>query len=139
MNQDDDDLMNELLAQLDSNDTTVQAESANLLNDMDLNQQAATLETKEKQDAKSRFKARQVSVSFAASLPWCAHLLVSQYRPEKLLYSHSHTHQIIQSIKHDWNRKQKMRKLLFGRSAKISPWKSLRYDVHSHSPDYTVI
>lgn len=54
--------MNELLAQLDSNDTTVQAESANLINDMDLNQQAAKLEAKEKQDAKSRFKARQVCV-----------------------------------------------------------------------------
>ncbi|KAJ7285884.1 hypothetical protein C8J57DRAFT_1051385 [Mycena rebaudengoi] len=54
---DDQDLMNDLLAQLDSRDEIVQQESANVLNEMNLNQQANKLESK--QDAKSRFKARQ--------------------------------------------------------------------------------
>lgn len=60
MNKDDDDLMNDLLAQLDSRDQNVQQQSANLLNDMDLNAKAVQIETQPKQDAKSRFKARQV-------------------------------------------------------------------------------
>lgn len=61
MNSDDDDLMNELVAQLDSRDTTVQSESAAVLNQMQLNTQADAIETTGRQDAKSRFKARQVS------------------------------------------------------------------------------
>jgi OTU domain-containing protein 6 len=58
---DDDGLVDDLLAQLDSRDEVVQQESANVLNDMQLNQQADQLEATSKQDAKSRFKARQVS------------------------------------------------------------------------------
>ncbi|KAF9480123.1 cysteine proteinase [Pholiota conissans] len=73
MNQDDDDLMNELLAQLDSNDTTVQTESAHLLNDMDLNNLATKMEASEKKDAKSRFKARQARK---------AALLAQSYAPD---------------------------------------------------------
>ncbi|CAA7271740.1 unnamed protein product [Cyclocybe aegerita] len=59
MNQDADELMNDLLAQLDSRDETVQAESAQVLNDMNLNEQANAIEKGKKQDAKSRFQARQ--------------------------------------------------------------------------------
>ncbi|PPR03521.1 hypothetical protein CVT24_007007 [Panaeolus cyanescens] len=56
----DDDLMNDLLAQLESRDQTVKEQSAQLLNDMDLNSKADAIEkTNPKQDAKARFKARQ--------------------------------------------------------------------------------
>lgn len=61
MDSDDDDLMNDLLAQLDSRDQTVQSESANVLNEMQLNKQADRIETASNiKDAKSRFRARQV-------------------------------------------------------------------------------
>lgn len=60
MNEDDSELMDDLLAQLDSRDQNVQAESANVLNEMNLNAQADLIEASSRQDAKSRFKARQV-------------------------------------------------------------------------------
>lgn len=54
----DDDLMDDLLAQLDSRDQTVQLESAAVINDI---QKAETdIESHTRQDPKSRFKARQV-------------------------------------------------------------------------------
>ncbi|KAF9005609.1 hypothetical protein BDQ17DRAFT_1240107 [Cyathus striatus] len=55
----DEDLVNDLLAQLDSRDRVVQKESANVLNQMQLNKQADDWDSQPKQDAKSRFKARQ--------------------------------------------------------------------------------
>ena len=61
MDTPDDDLMNDLLAQLDSRDQNVQMESAQVLNEMNLNEKADKIEaTTSKQDSKSRFKARQV-------------------------------------------------------------------------------
>jgi len=58
---DDEELMNDLMAQLDSRDKTVQSESANVLNDMQINQQATAVdEARNKQDPKSRYQARQV-------------------------------------------------------------------------------
>jgi len=57
--QDDEELMNDLMAQLDSRDKTVQAESANVLNAMQLDRQANTAQ--QKQDPKGRYQARQVS------------------------------------------------------------------------------
>ncbi|KAF8959043.1 cysteine proteinase [Flammula alnicola] len=59
MGQDDENLMNDLLAQLDSRDQTVQKESAHLINDLNTEQDATKLEASEKKDPKSRFKARQ--------------------------------------------------------------------------------
>ncbi|PPR06627.1 hypothetical protein CVT26_001169 [Gymnopilus dilepis] len=60
MDTPDDDLMNDLLAQLDSRDQNVQMESAQVLNEMNLNEKADKIEaTTSKQDSKSRFKARQ--------------------------------------------------------------------------------
>lgn len=57
---DESDLMNLLLDQLgESRDETVQAESAALLNDMDLNGQADKIDAQSKKSAKDRFKARQ--------------------------------------------------------------------------------
>ncbi|KAJ7452471.1 hypothetical protein B0H11DRAFT_2073576 [Mycena galericulata] len=56
---DDDELMDDLLAQLDSRDQTVHQESASVLNDMELNKQADQIEASSKQDPKSRFRARQ--------------------------------------------------------------------------------
>lgn len=60
MDHGNDTLMNDLLAHLDSQDATVQTESATILNEMNLNDQATQIEATGKQDAKSRFKARQV-------------------------------------------------------------------------------
>lgn len=56
---DDNELMDDLLAQLDSRDETVQQESANVINEMQINQTADASETASKQDPKSRFRARQ--------------------------------------------------------------------------------
>ncbi|KAF9532937.1 cysteine proteinase [Crepidotus variabilis] len=53
------DLVNDLLTQLDSRDGKVQAESASILSSMHLEEKAELLESSVKQDAKSRFKARQ--------------------------------------------------------------------------------
>jgi OTU domain-containing protein 6 len=64
-NQDnDDDLMNELLAQLDSRDETVRAESATIVHEMKLNEQANG-----KQDPRNRFKARQVRTRYCSKQP----------------------------------------------------------------------
>lgn len=61
MNQDNSDLMNELLVQLDSGgEPAVQAESATVLNEMNLNEQASQMEANGKKDPKNRFRARQV-------------------------------------------------------------------------------
>lgn len=56
----DGDLVNDLLAQLDSRDRAVQTESANILNEMHLTDKADEIASSGKQDPKSRFKARQV-------------------------------------------------------------------------------
>lgn len=56
---DDDNLMNDLFAQLDSRNPTVQAESATVINEIQSDAQANRMEGNNKQDAKARFKARQ--------------------------------------------------------------------------------
>lgn len=62
---DDEELMNDLMAELDSRNKTVQSESANVLNEMQLNQQAkAAEEARKKQDPKSRYQARQASAAW---------------------------------------------------------------------------
>lgn len=62
MTTEDDELMDDLLAQLDSRDQTVQSESATIINEMNLKQEAEKIESDSKLDPKSRFKARKVSV-----------------------------------------------------------------------------
>lgn len=59
----DDDLMDDLLAELDSRDQTVQVETAAVLNEITVNQVASPSPEPEskKLDAKGRYKARQVS------------------------------------------------------------------------------
>lgn len=60
---DDDELMNDLMAQLDSKDTNVQSESAEVLKDMQTNQNIDLAEeASKKKDPKSRYQERQVSV-----------------------------------------------------------------------------
>ncbi|KAF7984051.1 hypothetical protein HWV62_17585 [Athelia sp. TMB] len=60
MLEDDEDLMNDLMAQLDSRDKNVQAESANVLQDMQNHHDLdLAKEASQKQDAKSRYQARQ--------------------------------------------------------------------------------
>lgn len=64
----DEDLMEDLMAQLDSKDKTVQEESATVLNEMQLNQVADQIEKSKKQDSKSRHQARQVGRSSSSSI-----------------------------------------------------------------------
>lgn len=64
MNQEDEQLMNDLMAQLDSRDKSVHSESAAVLTEMELNKQANDIDSRRKQDAKSRFQARQVGPPF---------------------------------------------------------------------------
>jgi OTU domain-containing protein 6 len=56
-NADDQELMDDLLAQLDSKDKQVQSETATIINDISVNAQN---EGQGKRDTKSRFLARQV-------------------------------------------------------------------------------
>ncbi|OSD01585.1 cysteine proteinase [Trametes coccinea BRFM310] len=56
---DDDELMDDLLAQLESRDDSVKKESANVLNEMQIDKVADQLESAPKKDPKARYKARQ--------------------------------------------------------------------------------
>ncbi|KAJ7774675.1 hypothetical protein DFH07DRAFT_800476 [Mycena maculata] len=80
---DDDQLMDDLLAQLDSRDDTVKQESANVLNDMQLNQQADQIEASSKQDPKSRFRARQARKAAALVENYSADDPVAEARLDK--------------------------------------------------------
>jgi hypothetical protein len=63
----DDELLNDLLAQLDSNDKTVQNTSAELIGDIQLSQlQEKEEPQKQKKDSKTRFLERQVCVFLLA-------------------------------------------------------------------------
>ena len=68
---DDDALMDDLMAQLDSKDTTVQAESATVLHEMNVNKAAdtppAASPPPQKQDSKARHRARMVCRCWHAS------------------------------------------------------------------------
>lgn len=57
---DDEGLMDDLFAQLDSKDKAVQGESAAILQEADLNTFADDLDSAPNNDSKNRFKARQV-------------------------------------------------------------------------------
>lgn len=59
----DDELLDDLLAQLDSNDKTVQNVSAEVINDIQLSQLQEKKESRKlKKDSKTRFLERQVCV-----------------------------------------------------------------------------
>lgn len=77
MDPEDDNLMSDLLAQLDSRDKAVQEESAAVLNEMHLDEKVDQLEAKPKLNAKSRFQARQVSVILAPT-DWLVKLKFSK-------------------------------------------------------------
>ncbi|RDB21035.1 OTU domain-containing protein 6B [Hypsizygus marmoreus] len=79
----DDDLMDDLFAQLDSRDQTVQSESAAVINSVQRNQQERMIETHNKQDAKSRFKARQVRKAAALEQTYSAGDPEAEARMEK--------------------------------------------------------
>ncbi|KAJ7905444.1 hypothetical protein B0H14DRAFT_3850381 [Mycena olivaceomarginata] len=79
----DDGLMDDLLAQLDSRDETVAQESANVLNEMEMNKQAEQLGTTSKQDAKGRFKARQMRKAAALAQTYGADDPAAEARLEK--------------------------------------------------------
>jgi hypothetical protein len=117
---DDQDLMNDLLAQLDSRDEIVQQESANVLNEMNLNQQANKLESK--QDAKSRFKARQVGLHVSPAKDTTHGLC----RPEKRHPWRRATLQTIPRQRRGCRKKQKMKKETLSASAASSAWKFTR-------------
>ena len=59
----DDDLMDDLMAQLESRDKAAQTEAAIVVNEMQPQAVAEMAEAAPKQDSKTRHKARQVSVS----------------------------------------------------------------------------
>ncbi|KAH9951344.1 cysteine proteinase [Amylocystis lapponica] len=69
---DDDELMDELMAQLDSKDQTVQAESADVLTEMRIKKAADSAPSTPKQDSKTRHQARQARKAAA---------LVEKYSP----------------------------------------------------------
>ncbi len=71
INDSDADLVDDLLAQLDSRDHVVQAESASIIKSMHLDEKAQIMESSPKQDAKSRFKARQVCRTCVGFLKLC--------------------------------------------------------------------
>lgn len=100
---DDNDLMDTLLAQLDSRDETVQQESANVLNDMQLNQQADQIGAASKQDPKSRFRARQVTHRLPSRKVASAH----SCRPGKPCLWHNPTVPTILRQKPGFRKKQK--------------------------------
>lgn len=57
---DDDALMDDLFAQLDSKNEVVREESATVLKEMQINEVAQKAEEASKKDSKARYKARQV-------------------------------------------------------------------------------
>lgn len=57
---DDDALMDDLLAQLDSQNEVVKQESATVLQEMQVKQTADRLDSVPKKDSQARYKARQV-------------------------------------------------------------------------------
>ena len=59
-NVDDDELMDDLFAQLDSKNETVKQESAAVLSEMNIDKVADKLDSAPKKDSKARHKARQV-------------------------------------------------------------------------------
>ncbi|KAI0064626.1 cysteine proteinase [Artomyces pyxidatus] len=61
----DDELMDDLLAQLDSRDKAVQHESATVLEDMQVNQVVVQDEKAQRTDSKSRYRARQAKKAAA--------------------------------------------------------------------------
>ena len=61
----DGELVVDLLAQLESRDPVVQTETASVVQTMHLEERADILESSQKKDPKSRFKARQVSPTSA--------------------------------------------------------------------------
>ena len=63
---DDDALMDDLLAQLDSKDEVVREETATVLQEMQVNKVAEELSSAPKKDSKARFKARQVRPPLAS-------------------------------------------------------------------------
>ena len=63
---DNEQLMDDLLAQLDSQDKTVQQESAAVLNEMQISQ-IANEESNKKNSSRDRFKERQVRVFLSLS------------------------------------------------------------------------
>nr|VWO98664.1 PUM-HD domain-containing protein [Ganoderma boninense] len=61
----DDALMDDLLAQLDSKDEVVRQESATVLKEMNVDEVAKELDNAPKKDSKARFKARQAKKAAA--------------------------------------------------------------------------
>ncbi|KAJ7273664.1 hypothetical protein B0H12DRAFT_1090487 [Mycena haematopus] len=79
----DEDLIDDLLVQLDSRDQTVAQESANVLNDMQINKQAEHPDATSRQDPKSRYKARQVRKAAALAQTYAADDPAAEARLQK--------------------------------------------------------
>lgn len=82
----DDELLDDLFAQLDSNDRTVQNVSAEVINDIQLSQlQEKEEPRKPKKDSRTRFLERQVRTSLKTSVARTITSLSRRERPRKSL------------------------------------------------------
>ncbi|KAJ7219226.1 hypothetical protein GGX14DRAFT_435174 [Mycena pura] len=83
VDDDDDGLVDDLLAQLDSRNAAGKQESANLLNELQVGQQLEEIQEKSKQDPKLRFKARQARKAAALAQMYAPDDPASEARLEK--------------------------------------------------------
>jgi OTU domain-containing protein 6 len=111
---DDDDLMNELFAQLDSRDETVQAESATVIHEIKLNEQA---DANGKEEPRNRFKARQVCARYCSN----HQIILHDFRPEKQLHLLNRMSQTAQKCRLDSKGKRMRKTMLYLKSAQTSP------------------
>ena len=82
---DDDALMDDLMAQLDSRDQTVCRETATVLQEMQVNQAAEELDSAPKKDSKARFKARQARLLLCLCHPLSVFTMELQARKAAVL------------------------------------------------------
>lgn len=82
----DDELLDDLFAQLDSNDSTVQNVSAEVINDIQLSQLQEKKEPRKlKKDSRTRFLERQVCTSLRTSVARTMTSLSRRERPQESL------------------------------------------------------
>lgn len=116
-----DDLMDDLLAQLDSKDKTVREESASIIQDVQLNQAA---ENTTKLDTKSRFKARIVCSNLSNLL---SSSLTIAPRPERRLRLPRISRQMTQPLMSDCERRHKTKRTISGEFARIYMCAFMKY------------
>lgn len=108
-NADDPDLMDELLAHLDSKDASVREESATVIAEVQ-SREVADASPPPKKDSKSRYLARQVFSLPVIPIP--LHLTGHHdHRPKRLLLSHRIKAMTIRRLRHSAQQISRMRRL----------------------------